>query len=409
MSANATKNLLLVTAGFPYGESERSFLSTEFSHLCDQFNVSVLALCHNPQLLYPFEQNVPHEAYAFPPLRSAATLAMLPFLVQKIFRTELRGLSLSAATGATAYYLNALHALPLLRRRVMERNIHIIYTYWCSEITLAALLLRRELPHLKVVTRFHGVDLYNERRHDGRQPFRTAIADGADRLIFPCNRARDYFLQHWGAQYAAKSVTAYLGCRSFPRIAAEDKPTVVLVSCSNLIPLKRVDRIIDALALLPKELSVSWHHIGDGAVRTILEARAQRTLAAKDNVSWQFHGAVPNHALPELYERLAPQLFLTATSTEGGVPVSIQEAASASIPSVGTDVGGVGELILHRSTGFLLTPDASAPEIADAISAFCSLSLSQRTAMGEAAFHLWQTAFDAENNASAMCQLLDSL
>lgn len=51
MSANATKNLLLVTAGFPYGESERSFLSTESSYLCAQFNVSVLALCHNKQLL----------------------------------------------------------------------------------------------------------------------------------------------------------------------------------------------------------------------------------------------------------------------------------------------------------------------------------------------------------------------
>lgn len=404
--AQKKTGLLLVTAGFPYGESERSFLSEEFAQLRRQFDVSVLALWPDRQLLYDTDPQLRHENYIFPPLRSAKTLALLPRLLAKPFRAELRASGRAVSTAA--YYINALHVLPLLRQRMKERDISIIYTYWCSEVTLAAVLLRRECPHLKVVTRFHGIDLYNERRDDGRQPFRTAIAEGVDRLIFPCNRARDYFLHTWGQQYAEKSVTAYLGCRPFPAVTPSSDMPLVLVSCSNLIPLKRVERIIEALALLQRDLPISWHHIGDGQEQEKLESLAQKRLTPR-GVDYCFHGALPNHQLPALYTQLNPHLFLTASSTEGGVPVSIQEASSAGIPAIGTDVGGIAEIVLHEKTGYLLSTDASAQELADAITAFAALPLHKREEMSRAAVQLWQRDFNAEKNALELCRLLSAL
>ena len=216
MNTETKQNLLLVTAGFPYGESERSFLSTEFDHLCRRFHVCVLAMHTQESVRYPIDEGISYERYTYAPLRSVKTLRWLPQLLCAPYRAELRAIcaqyrgkeQLQRSINAAAYYCNALQAMDKLRPIIKAKNIHLIYTYWCSEVTLAAVLLRREFPQLKVVTRFHGIDLYNERRHDGRQPFRCAIADGVDKLIFPCKRACSYFLHTWGQQYAQKSVTA---------------------------------------------------------------------------------------------------------------------------------------------------------------------------------------------------------
>lgn len=44
MKDEVKKGMLLVTQGFPFGDSERGFLNTEFAELADDFSMYVLAL-----------------------------------------------------------------------------------------------------------------------------------------------------------------------------------------------------------------------------------------------------------------------------------------------------------------------------------------------------------------------------
>ena len=46
------KNLLLVTQGFPYGETERGFLPTEYETLSRHFHLTVLSFGTTDPLLY---------------------------------------------------------------------------------------------------------------------------------------------------------------------------------------------------------------------------------------------------------------------------------------------------------------------------------------------------------------------
>ena len=85
MSVNSIPNMLLITAGFPYGESERSFLSTEFSLLSRQFNVSVLALNTSEELTHPIADTVAFEKYQTPALRNSHTIRLIPKLLQRRF------------------------------------------------------------------------------------------------------------------------------------------------------------------------------------------------------------------------------------------------------------------------------------------------------------------------------------
>lgn len=416
------KHLLLITGGFPFGEIERGFLPIEFQRLTGEFQVSVLSWCgRDVPLLYSFPSDIPvrrvKSIWQDPKsLLWLLTVPFRPFVVWEIFQAVRREVlqAVRDCTVKTAllrihsivlYYFSALRNVPLLRRIVKEDKIDLIYTYWCLVPTLAAVLLKKYVPELKVITRFHGYDLYRERSPIGLQPFRQEISHGCDLLIFAAEMGKKYYLETWGTCWASKSFVSYLGSRALSVVSPRtQKNSLTLVSCSNMIPLKRIHLIVDALRLLPEDVCVYWHHIGDGESRAALTEQAETALNPLPNVQWKFWGFVPNGALDRLYQEIQPDIFITTTSTEGGVPVSIQEVFSVSVPAIATAVGGVPEIVRDGETGFLLLADPSAQETAGAIQRFYELNAAEKKAMSEAARALWTEKFDAKKNAVSLVE-----
>jgi glycosyltransferase involved in cell wall biosynthesis len=255
------------------------------------------------------------------------------------------------------------------------------------------------------VTRFHGHDLYRERKGSGWQPFRKLIGDFADRLIFACQAGKDYFEQNWG--FAKKTRLHYLGCSESQVCPHGESATLRVVSCSNLIELKRVDLLIRAMSLLPGDVSVRWDHFGDGEEADKLKQLAGQMLG--ENVTWNFHGHVANHLLRQRFYQLDPDVFVTTSSTEGGVPVSIQEALSVGIPAIGTAVGGVPEAVVPGKTGFLLDQNPSAQEVTEVLLRFVALSPQEKAALQKGALELWGTSFCADRNAQNVMRELHEI
>lgn len=411
------KKLLLVTNGFPFGEYERGFLPTEFQCLTQNFQVTILAKKDGP-MLYPFPKDVPVRLLpSMKPVRKGPKALLL--LLSALFRPSVWREVLRAVQGCpkkTAfqrclqilrYDLGTRRIYPLLRSIVDKDGIDLVYIYWCSEVTLGAVRLKKRRSGLKVVTRFHGYDLYQERTDSGWQPFRQEISEGCDRLIFACRTGLDYYLSHWGRRWQDKSVVGYLGSPASPLVPGSGRAdALTLVSCSYMIPLKRIALIIDALARLPEGLALQWYHIGDGESRAALEEQAKAALTPRANIQWEFLGAVPNREVLALYQKIQPDIFMTTSSTEGGVPVSIQEAFSAGIPAIATAVGGIPELVRDGETGFLLSETPSIEEAAAAICRFYELPAAEKAAMARRARALWEEEFDAEKNAKVLTAIL---
>ena len=408
------KRLLLVTAGFPYGETERSFLGEEVKRLADAFDLTVLALDNGEPLRYPTDGIHRIERYRIASFRSSCSIPMLRYVfdlstIREVFRCakKRRFAAFVQASKEIVYFrFKAWEAKEKMRELVMAEKIDIIYSYWCTGSALAAVSLKKEFPNLKVVTRFHGMDLYEERMPYGWQPFREEIRLGADGLCFACECGRDYFAQRWGAGVLGKMHLFYLGSSDRGVLTFRPEKELRIISCSNLIPLKRVELIIEGLALLPETLQVSWDIFGDGTEREKLEALAAEKFRDRANITWHFHGFVPNEVLTEEYRKLAPQLFITTSSTEGGAPVSIQEVFSMGIPAIGTPVGGIPELILEGKTGFLLPEQVTPADVAVAIVGFADLSEGRKEEMCGAARQHWAEAFDAVDNAARFTEYL---
>lgn len=411
------KRLLLVTNGFPFGESERGFLTVEVRHLADAFDLYVLALDKQEALRYPTDGIKRLERYAIPTFRKSISLGLLRELLQASTLRELYGCGKKngfrhfskTVTEIVYFRFRAWIAQKHIDTLVQAEHIDLVYTYWSTWPALAAVQLKKQFPNLRVVTRFHGMDLFEERTPINWQPFRREIVRGADGLCFACEYGRSYFQQHWGEGCAEKVKLCYLG--SSDRGLMETKPadTLQLLSCSNLIPLKRVELIIEGLALLPKSVKAAWHIFGDGPLRDSLEALAVEKLRGCPNISWEFHGFVPNWQLAEEYRRLAPQLFITTSSTEGGAPASMQEVFSMGIPAIGTDVGGIPDLILDGQTGFLLPLQTQAADVAHAIGRFLALTEEQKLQMRANVRQRWTEKFDAERNAVCFTAYLQNL
>lgn len=410
------KRLLLVTEGFPFGESERSFLSEEVRQLSQSFDLFILARDNKAELLYPIQgiQGVERfETSSFWETGSPhALLNIFDFTtVKEVFRLfTQKGANgfLGKCKELALYRYHAWEAEQKIRAIVEREKIDIVYTFWCTECTFAAISLKKTFPKLKVVTRFHGYDLYEERSKIGWQPFRKAIAARCDGLYFPSEMGRTYFWQHWGCGPEDKARICYLGSGIPEPGEIKRKDTLQLISCSNMIPLKRIELIIDGLALLPNSEKVTWHHFGEGCECHNLEERAKEKLSAGCSVQWVFHGYVKNTELISRYRELGAGLFITTSSTEG-LPVSLMEAFSLGIPAIATAVGGIPEMVADGDNGYLLPENVKADQVAGAIMKYLDLTEEQRQSMSQTAFSVWQEKFNAQKNAQRFVIFLKEL
>src|SRR5256885_14520611 len=124
---------------------------------------------------------------------------------------------------------------------------------------------------------------------------------------------------------------------------ARSKP--ILMHVSNFRTVKRVRDVIRIYAEVNRELPSVLVMIGDGPDRPAAEEEA-RMLGVEENVS--FLGKLEQIA-PLL---AAADLFLLPSQSES-FGLSALEALASGVPVVGTDGGGLSEVVRDRETGFL--------------------------------------------------------
>ncbi|MDH4096601.1 MAG: glycosyltransferase [Betaproteobacteria bacterium] len=133
---------------------------------------------------------------------------------------------------------------------------------------------------------------------------------------------------------------------------ADDTPC--LLALASLVARKGIDVLIDAVSLLgDTDLRPTLWIAGDGPERPALERRARaRGLAQRV----RFLGRRSDVA-----DLLAACDVFVLPSRREGLGVAALEAMAAARPVIASDVGGLGEAVVHERTGLLVPPgDAAA-------------------------------------------------
>lgn len=237
-----------------------------------------------------------------------------------------------------------------------------LYGTWLYTPAYAAVRLNSKLSNKHyTVSRAHGFDVYHERHSTGYIPFQKQLFHALNEISAISDNGKEYLVQKYGCE--SKVSVNRLGATDKGKTNPySDREIFKIVSCSRVIPLKRLDRLVDTLKTIV-DRRIHWTHIGDGEDFEKLQNRLKNL---PDNITVNLLGRIPNEAVYDIYSEQPFHAFVNVSETEGA-PVSVMEAMSFSIPAIATSVGGTPELVDNNKNGILLDADFSDKQLADAI------------------------------------------
>lgn len=410
-------NLVLFSSTYPFdGGAEQTFLDPELAHLSRVFERVILVPKKIVGNCLPLPANVTvDETYARLLSKVNALALTGEVFGARLFYQEL----LSRA--ALAFYPSALIRMSrflavarLTCRWVLnwldqsESGPNVFYTYWFDSSSLGIGLAKQRHPRIKLVSRAHGYDLYEEPYYRPPYwPFRRRALALLDAL-FPDSGAGTRYLAQKYPDSSSIYETALLGVTDpgFASSASSDG-CFRIVSCSMLVPMKRVDLLLDGMhsaARRRPDQQFLWTHKGNGSARDELQKKADRLLPK--NARAFFPGYSDKAALMQFYRQDPADVFVNVSASEG-TPVSIMEAASCGIPIIATAVGGNPEIVSERN-GVLLGANPAPEEIAEAFFTFLDnpeVMLEKRK--GSRA--VWMERYNADINFRSFAERLRSI
>lgn len=416
------KKLILFTLEYPFLTGEQAFLEPELPWLSKKFDVLIVSnasgektgtckaiKCANSKIRCV---NIDNNEITF----REKIFFCIKGIFSREFRNEIRAIFRSKTqitrkiVGSLSFYLYSYYYYKCFcKLDIVEENESFLgYSYWYDIQTMAMSFMKKSWSGIKIVTRTHGFDLYNERNICGRQAFKSYMESRLDTIFFISFAGKKYYMQHWGQNIkAAKLIVNRLGVApQGTRNDVSEQHMFELVSCSNVIPIKRVELIVEALANIDAPYMIHWTHFGGGILLNQLREVASAKLGDNSDISYAILGRVDHNDIMNFYKKRPVDCFITTSSTEG-VPVSIMEAMSYGIPIIGTDVGGVKETI--DENGILISANPSVKEISEAIESIYNDNNYAKLHKRDASYRIWSSLYNSDYNEKKFAECLENI
>jgi len=405
--------LILFTADFPFGSGE-TFLESEIGFLAAGFDDVII-----------FTQNIRDKQTRILPVNcsvrridlSTSKLEKIRSLFnvfQPLFWQERSKIKKSYKRNLTKGILSTM-LISISRARKVKKYCQQLfsnnkthatlyyYSYWSDDVAIGLAMFREMNPGITAISRMHGWDVYFEASALNYLPYRHFITNNLSAIFAISEKGKAYAARNWKIENIDKIRVARLGVPEQKQYPSQSNK-FILVSCSNVIPLKRVELIVNALAEI-KNTNISWVHFGDGPQLDTIKALAKELLP--DLIKADFKGRVTNQEIVHWYAENNPSLFINVSTTEG-IPVSIMEAMSFGIPVIATNVGGNSEIV-NSDNGYLVEANIVPSELADTIQSFIELPEEKKELKQQVSFETWKNNYNAADNFSRFVKTIQDL
>lgn len=408
--------LYLITNDFPFGNGEASFILPELPYLKEKFDVTIISHSLDDEQTCFLDEDIKVIHYnrkvsliwkIFDSICYFGSFAAYREMLD-IFKS---GERIAGRLFESLLFFEEARRFKrfLLKNHVIDpEKPAIVYCYWFTYYCLTMTEFCRKHPAIKVITRAHRYDLYDEGSRYGRQPFKQYMNKWLDAVIFIAEHGRQYYINKYGVPQRTEQYQLFrLGVEPEGDKRKSDKQTkeFLLVSCSVVISRKRVPLIVDALVNI-SHFDIRWIHFGDGEDFDDLCRYAEERLGEKKNILYELRGYVSSEQIMRFYNENYVDAFITTTASEG-CPVSVQEAMAYGIPIIGTAVAEIPYMI--NGNGVLLQEDPSEQEIAKAIEEIYDKGEQEIIQMREQSYQLWNANFNLDKNATRFVEFLGKL
>lgn len=401
------RRLVLLTGEYPFGYGDVDFVRHEMAALSAAYDeIDVFNYARRDEVSVAMPPNATYRGNLFERNRGRAIRALLsPAYLRtlgRVLRRERQGGRLSGHFRQAL--LSSIQGMRIARHPGLRASLTApdtsttVYSFW----GMGAALSVPWLPEVDggVAVRVHRFDLYED---EGNLPLRLAIFAAARHILPISVDGRDYLLErfpHAGLEHT--TVVSRLGTTDPGAVTRAGRTDVTtIVTCSSIIPVKRVARVVAAAEALSAGGPVRWVHFGDGPLMG--ELRDRVAPVAHPGLVIELRGSVANADVLEFYRSTRVDVFVNVSASEG-VPVSIMEAMSFGIPVVATAVGGTPEIVgADLRSGELLPGEFTDGQLADAIRDVVSAPDGRYDPR-----ETWMRLSDAATNAQRLTEILRS-
>ena len=368
------KKIILITESYPFRYAkEDTFLVPELNQLIQKFEIEIFPLISDNDILQ-YDSNIKLN-------KSLLNLKHNPliyfkillnkFFIKEVLKFPKILLDFKLLRSAVVHLRQAIKIEHFFKNKYkFNSETTIFYTYWFNHSTTALCILKDNFD-IKLITRAHGVDLFDFRHYKNYIPYRNTNLQNIDKVHLVSEYGNIYIKKkHF--KFNQKFIINKLGIDDVNFITPNSNDDIFrILSCSNVIRIKRIELIINGLAKFNEyypNLKIQWTHIGDGSMLESIKNLA--FIKLKKNISVLFLGKLSIDHIYEYYKKNMIDVFITTTATEGGCPVSIQEALNFHVPIIATNVGAIPEIVYNGNNGILLNEEPTDIEIANTLKIF---------------------------------------
>lgn len=375
--------LFLFTINYPFGDTpENVFINNEIEYLKKIFNKiyiipkyssekNNLKLKNSFTVDLSYNQYI-HEKHPIKYIKNIFLVLLMPSFFQETLKNLTKVDSIKRIYKSFFFLLEAIRTKKWMEiqhtQTILEFGQIICYTFWTENRTLGLGLFANRHKNVIVISRAHGIDLYEERKN-GYIPLRFVTIKYLHHLILISSAGYDYILAKYPA-FKEKYHIFKLGMQDQYSMAKHSTDNALrIISCARMEKVKRIDLLLRSLIRLADqnpELLIEWNHFGSGSEFENIQRIIRRLPSS--NLKINLRGNINNDELLEYYKNNLIDIFINTSDSEG-LPVSIIEAQNFGIPVIAPALGGIPEIV-NGNNGYLLSSQPNEIEIAETINLF---------------------------------------
>lgn len=283
-----------------------------------------------------------------------------------------------------------------LNLTINESRDWVFYSAWYDATAYAVSEAKKKYRYASAISLAHSFEVDKIKNKHTDVLFRNVYHDRLDKISFISRNVFENYKEDVANKLnlsLENTEVRYLGTKKLSKgfSVASNDGVIRIISCSHVVPVKRIDLIFYALDELVGQ-PIEWTHLGDGEqmgyIKKLIKQKKNPELDVK------LLGAVENTKIHEYYANNTIDLFINASSSEG-IPVSIMEAIAYGIPVIATNVGGNSEIV-KKDFGKLISSNPTNKEIQEAIIELYNKSESEKKQMRKNAANYFKSSFNAE-------------
>jgi len=232
-------------------------------------------------------------------------------------------------------------------------NLDIIHVHYALPHALSAKLARDILTDrkIKVVTTLHGTDVTLVGIDASFFPITKHGIEESDAITCVSRYLADLTKEKFSIKKPIHVIPNFINTSEYVpgkkvfKCPMLSKSKFNLIHISNFRPIKRVVDVVKIFELIQKNVDACMLMVGDGTDRS----NAER-YALEHNILDRVHFLGKQQNIVELIQ--SADILLLPSQLESFGLVAL-EAMSCGVPVVGTNVGGMPEVIIHGETGYL--------------------------------------------------------